>query len=485
VEAAVPAWWHWIAVGLKTSAAMVWMTWWPLALGFCLAGLVQSLVTRDGLRARLGSTNAATVAEASALGALSSSCSYAASAMARALFTRGASWTNSLVFMVASTNLVVELGVVLWIVLGGSFLLAQLVGGVVMIAILAVGSRVAFGRRRVAALRERVARDDPPRERAGASTGRDRLRSRQSYIDAARYTRGDLTMVRKELLAGFIFAGFLSAHVPASWWHRAFWDGHGALTVAENVVVAPLLAGLSCVCSVGNIPLAATLWAHGVAFGGVIAFIFADLITLPLLAIYRRFYGAASAARLFVLLWITMSLGGAVVDAVFHAAGLVPASRHVRVLNGQFPLGATLAANVAATVLLALVWWLSRAGATHSLATDPVCGMSVDPTTAPATLVVGGATLYFCSPRCRDRYQRPPADEPAVPRREDALHDADLGPSTPPGAIDPVCGMSVDPATSLGAVGPDHVTYYFCAEGCRASFLAEHPNVEPTDRVTP
>ncbi len=477
MEAADLAWWHWVLAGLKTAAAMVWLTWWPLVLGFCLAGLVQSVASRDGLRARLGATNATTVAEASVLGALSSSCSYAASAMARALFARGASWTNSLVFMVASTNLVVELGVVLWIVLGGSFLLAQLVGGVVMIVILALGSRLAFGRRREAALRERVLRDSPPLEPRPASTWRDRLRSRQSYVAAARYARGDLTMVRRELLAGFLVAGFLSAHVPSSWWRQVFWGGHGTLTVLENVVVAPLLAGLSCVCSVGNIPLAATLWAHGVAFGGVIAFIFADLITLPLLAIYRRFYGTASATRLFVLLWFTMSAGGAIVNALFRVTGLVPASRHVRALSGHFPLGVTLVANLAATVLLVLVWWLSRAGATKTLATDPVCGMSVDPATAPATLEIDGATLYFCSPRCRDRYQR---SRPAT-----TSGGRPGGGETSTSATDPVCGMSVDPATAPSAVGADHLTYYFCAEGCRASFLAGRQDVEPTDRVTP
>lgn len=470
----LPSWLHWIALGLRTSLGMIWMTWWPLVLGFCLAGLVQSLVPRDGLRARLGHTDARTVVEASALGALSSSCSYAASAMSRALFARGASWTNSLVFMVASTNLVIELGVVLWIVLGGPFLLAQLIGGVIMIAILPFALGAAFREARVRDMRRRVLQDAQPEAHAGASW-RERWRARESYVTAARYTRGDLTMVSKELVAGFVVAGFVSAHVPAAWWRDLFWSGHGAWTVAENVVLAPLLAALSCVCSVGNVPLAATLWEHGVAFGAVIAFVFADLITLPLLAIYRRFYGTRAAARMLAVLWCTMSLAGAIVDVLFRGAGLVPHDHRVRALGGHFPLGATLVANVVAALVLATVWWLSRASSA-ALALDPVCGMGVDPANAAASLVVGRTTLYFCSPRCRDRYLREGASPLTVPGEP---------PGPAPRAVDPVCGMEVDPRSALAGVGVDGVTYYFCAEGCRATFLARATRDESSEQTGP
>lgn len=485
MEGVSAAWLHWIALGLRAALGMVWMTWWPLVLGFCLAGLVQSLVPREGLRARLGTTSARTVGEASLYGALSSSCSYAASAVARALFARGASWTNSLVFMVASTNLVVELGVVLWIVLGGPFLLAQLVGGVIMIAVLALCTGLVFRGERLAALGRRVRADAPPVGPTEARGWRERARARESYVAAARYTRGDLTMVRKELVAGFLVAGFLSAHLPTSWWRHAFFHGHGALTVLENVVVAPLLASLSCVCSVGNIPLAAAMWQRGVAFGGVIAFIFADLLALPLLAIYRRFYGGATTARLFVVLWFAMSVAGALVDALFAGTGLAPTDRHVRALDGHFPLGATLVANVAATALLGATWWLSRAASARPLATDPVCGMSVDPADAVASVTRGGVTTYFCSPRCRDRYVAGATDDPAAATAASSPPASARDDDAPSSARDPVCGMTVDPRHALAGMDRDGVTYYFCAEGCRSSFLARAPRAEPTDQARP
>lgn len=446
---------------------MVWMTWWPLVLGFTLAGFIQSLVPRSGLRHRLGTTTPRSVATSSFLGAVSSSCSYAATATSRALFARGASWSNSLIFMVASTNLVVELGVVLYLLLGWQFLFAQLVGGVVMVVLLALTTRVMFNAAREARLEHRVLLDAPPVTH-GEGTWRQRLHDRESVSAAARFTLGDLTMLRKELVAGFLIAGFVSVHVPATWWRHLFWSGHGAWTVVENALVAPLLAVVTFVCSIGNIPLAATLWGHGVAFGGVIAFIFADLITLPILFIYRRYYGTGSAWRLFFLLWFVMSTGGLVVNGLFHLAGWVPASRHLRVLSGTFPLGATLVLNVLATVLLGGAWWLAHsAPAGVRVATDPVCGMTVEVAAPGAISQRDGVTDYFCSPRCRDRFEH---ETNPTAMDEGRAH-----------VIDPACLMPVDPTTALSALGEDDVTYYFCSEGCRTTFLqgprppASHP----------
>lgn len=433
---------------------MVWMTWWPLILGFTLAGLIQSSASRDALRHRLGRDSPSSLARSTLLGVISSSCSYAATAMARALFARGASWRNSLVFMIASTNLVIELGIVLYIVLGWRFLVAELAGGGVMIMLLALFTRVGFSHGRVEHLRRRVLDEEPP---ASSVSSHRHLLDRETLTKAARFTVGDLTMIRVELVAGFFVAGFLSVHVPATWWSHLFVSGHGEWTILLDVLLAPLVAVIACVCSVGNIPFAATLWAHGVAFGGVIAFIFADLITLPVLAIYRRFYGAANAWRLFALLWFAMSLAGLTVDGLFRLGGLVPNGHHVRILSGQFPLGATLGLNVLATVVLLLIWWLARTSpASATIATDPVCGMSVDVASAPASAQRDGSTYYFCSPRCRDRFAR-----------EDGSGGPPSGPET---FTDPVCGMSVTPGTDDSPVVREGVAYYFCCEGCRTIF---------------
>ena len=449
---------HWVGEGLREAASMLWLTWWPLVLGFTLSGLVQSAVARDGLRARLGRTNPTSVTTSSLLGVISSSCSYAASAMGRALFARGASWTNSIVFMVASTNLVIELGIVLYLLLGWQFVVAQFVGGIIMIATIAFSAHLVFSRRYQRRLHERVLHDSPPSTNPIAGSWRERLRTRQTYARAARYTMGDLTMLRKELAAGFLIAGFVSVHVPASWWSDVFFSGHGVWTVLENVILAPLLAVVSFVCSVGNIPLAAALWANGVAFGGVISFIFADLITLPLLLIYRRFYGTGAALRLFGWLWAVMSLGGLIVDRLFTLANLVPASHQVAITDGHFALGWTLALNVAATLVLITLFFLGRSRSDELSALDPICGMNVDTTAPAATRQRDGQAFYFCSLRCAERFDRREAPSLA---REASSGDR----------IDPICSMTVNCADAPFAVGTDGVTYYFCGDGCRRSFL--------------
>ena len=467
---ATPAFVHWFAVGFRETLAMIWLTWWPLVLGFGLSGLVQSLVPRDALRAQLGTNSPTSVAKATLLGVLSSSCSYAASAMSRALFARGASWSNALIFMVASTNLVIELGVLLYLLLGWQFVLAQFVGGVVMVILLALTTRIMFNARRQQQLKDRVLLDSPPAEVEAGSTWRERLRDRDNVSLAARYAWGDLTMLRKELLAGFLVAGFLSVHVPAAWWGHLFVSGHGTWTVLENALLAPLLAVIAFVCSVGNIPLAAALWANGVAFGGVVAFIFADLITLPLLAIYRRFYGGASTWRLFALLWFVMSVGGLVVNGIFHVSGLIPASHHVRALNGEFPLGATLVLNVLATLVLGGAWWLVRSSKRSArAATDPICGMTVDTSSPAATLVRDGETFYFCSLRCRDKFDH---ESDTRSMREDVNGDQ----------IDPVCSMHVASNNAIRAVGADGLTYYFCSEDCQRTFL-EGPRLAANQQI--
>ena len=448
----------WIGAGFKEAAAMVWMTFWPLVLGFSLSGAVQSLLARDGLRASLGTTNARSLTRASLLGMISSSCSYAASAMSRALFARGASWTNSLVFMVASTNLVIELGLVLYFLLGWPFLVAQLVGGALMIAALGVAAGLAFGPRHVDSLRVRVA-GDVPAQRATTASWRERVRSTGSYERAARYAWGDLTMLRKELLAGFVVAGFLTVHVSATVWSHLFVSGHGTLTVLENVAIAPLLAVVSFVCSVGNIPLAAALWVHGVAFGGVISFIFADLVTLPLLLIYRRFYGGRVAMRLFVLLWLVMSAGGLVVNGLFSWFHAIPTARRSPAMAGQFPLGATLVLNVLALGVLACVAWLARRPGDARSARDPVCGMEVAIDAPAATRERGGVTYYFCSPRCAERF-----DDGAVGGGDEAVHW--------PTSLDPICGMDVAIDAPAATRERGGVTYYFCSPGCAQRFDA-------------
>ena len=307
-----------IGRSLREGFFMFWETLWPLVLGFGLAGAVQAFVSRDAMRQRLGDHRAPSVLRASGYGMVSSSCSYAASAMAKSLFVKGADYVAAMVFMFASTNLVIELGIVLIVLMGWQFAVSEFVGGIIMIALLAtVGSLWLRGRLVVQARERLQAAEDGPEHQHGPAAGdgggpplKVRLRSLAGWADSATYTMSDLTMVRRELVIGYTVAGFLAVLVPTSVWQAVFITGHGFWTSLENAIVGPFIAIISFVCSIGNVPLAAALWSGGISFGGVIAFIFADLIAFPLLLIYRRYYGTRLMLRMLAVFWALMSTAG-------------------------------------------------------------------------------------------------------------------------------------------------------------------------------
>lgn len=390
---------------------MLWGTLWALVLGFALSGAVQAFVSRDAMVRTLGDHRPATVARATLYGMASSSCSYAASAMARSLVGRGADFVAATIFMVASTNLVVELGIVLLVLIGWQFLVAELVGGVVMVALLAALGGLWLRGQALATARERAgATTTSPAEDALAREGwRRRIRTAAGWSDAAGYTMGDLAMLRRELVVGFVVAGFLTELVPVRVWSDVFLRGHGAWTTLEGAAVGPLVALLSFVCSIGNVPLAAALWRGGISFGGTVAFVFADLIALPLVLIYRRQYGGRMALRMLGLLWLVMSVAGLLTELLFRALGWVPAARHGVVVGDTLRWGATTYLDLLALVLLAVLVVLHRSrdrlGGGAGYATDPLCGMQVDVAHAPATRRVDGRVVHFCSEHCAARYE--------------------------------------------------------------------------------
>ena len=275
-----------IGRSLRESFFMFWETLWPLALGFGLSGAVQAFVSRETMQAKIGDHRPASVAWATGYGAVSSSCSYAASSMAKSLFTKGADFVAALVFMFASTNLVIELGIVLVVLMGWQFAVSEFVGGAIMIALLAVLGGLWLRGRLVVEARVRLsggsvhghdsghdhqAGHDHEPGRHGSPEGEPqrhepwvkRLRSKSGWADASTYTIADLTMLRKELVIGYGVAGFLAVLVPVHVWDSVFLHGHGFWTDLENVVVGPLIALVSFVCSIGNVPLAAALWKGG------------------------------------------------------------------------------------------------------------------------------------------------------------------------------------------------------------------------------
>jgi uncharacterized membrane protein YraQ (UPF0718 family)/YHS domain-containing protein len=401
-----------IGHSLRESFYMFWDTLWALVLGFGLSGAVQAFVSRDAMGRRLGDHRPAAVTRASVYGMASSSCSYAASAMARSLFARGADFLAAMVFMFASTNLVIELGVVLLVLIGWQFLAAEFVGGAIMIALLvALGSLWLRGRG-LAAAQARVSDGDRTEssDRALEREGwRKRIRTAAGWSDAAGYTMSDLTMLRKELAVGFVVAGFLTVLVPAHVWSAIFLHGHGFWTSLENAVVGPFVALISFVCSVGNVPLAAALWKGGIAFGGVVAFVFADLITLPLVLIYRKQYGGRMALRMLATFWVVMSAAGLATQYLFSALGWVPTAHPGVVVGDTLRWNYTTVLDIVALVVFAGLYLLyrnrGRLGGGAGYATDPVCGMQVEIAHAPATATGDdGERAYFCSEHCAERF---------------------------------------------------------------------------------
>ncbi len=436
----MPAAWLDIARSLREAFFMFWETLWPLILGFGLSGAVQAFVSRDAMQRNLGSHRPASIARASGYGIISSSCSYAASAMAKSLFAKGADFVSAMVFMFASTNLVIELGVVLVVLMGWQFAVSEFVGGIIMIVLLAVLGGLWLRGRSVVAARQRLGADEarPDRHDHGHSppAGKNaiplarRLRSKSGWADAATYSVADLTMLRRELVIGYTVAGLLAVLVPVSAWHAVFLSGHGWWTSVENVIVGPFVAIISFVCSIGNVPLAAALWKGGISFGGVVSFVFADLIAFPLLLIYRRYYGTRLALRILALFWALMSAAGLITEGIFRATGLVPSIRPTVIAPASFSWDYTTYLNLVFLAAFGALLWAyrnrERLGAGSGYARDPVCGMQLEIAHAPASASYDGHRMYFCSDHCARRFdsaKRPAPDLAAaalcLPHAED------------------------------------------------------------------
>ncbi len=321
---------------LRTTGLMAWQIAWSLVLGFALSSVVQAVVRRETISRQLGDERPLTLAKATGLGAAASSCSYAAVALARTLFRKGASFTSAMVFQIASTNLVVELGIVLALLLGWRFTLAEFVGGGFIIVLVALGFRVALGERVVEAAREQAERG-----LAGSMEGHAamdmsvqgdapwwrRLGSRDGGTAVAHIFVMEWAAVLRDIVIGLVIAGAVAAWVPKDWWQTLFLSSDPTLSAIWGPVVGPVVAVLSFVCSIGNVPLAAVLWNSGISFGGVISFLFADLLILPILVIYRKYYGTAMMLRVAGVFYLAMVAAGYLVELVFGGLGVVPQDR--------------------------------------------------------------------------------------------------------------------------------------------------------------
>jgi uncharacterized membrane protein YraQ (UPF0718 family) len=327
---------HLLLGTLSGALLMLWQTFWALAFGFGLSAFLQVFIRRESVAKQFGHTNLRSVGLATFLGAVSSSCSYAAAAAARTAFKKGAGVVPTLAFMFASTNLVLELGFVLWLFLGWRFVLAEGVGSFVLIGLMWALVRLTFSPKVIEEARTHG--EQAATEGGCCHSGHDyeshedtrplglKLRDPASWSAVADAFFMDVSMMWKEILLGFLIAGFLMTAVPDGWWQALFLS-HGAPSawrVIENCVLGVLIAMASFVCSVGNIPLASLLWSGGISFGGVISFIYADLVIVPLLLIYRKYYGLKAATAISGVLVASMVGAGLLIDLLFNALGLVP-----------------------------------------------------------------------------------------------------------------------------------------------------------------
>jgi uncharacterized membrane protein YraQ (UPF0718 family) len=363
---------HALGHALGIAGSMTWEVLWALILGFALSAVVEAVLRKDEITRLLPNDRPKTLAIATGLGAASSSCSYASVALARALFRKGANFTSAMAFEIASTNLVIELGIIMALLLGWQFTLAEFIGGPLMILLLALFFRLWVRGRIVEA-----ARDQADKGLAGSMEGHaamdmsvqgegsigSRLRSPAGFTATSQLFVMNWASVYRDVFGGLLLAGAAAAWVPNSFWQSLFFEGHHLLATIWGPLIGPLVAVISFVCSIGNVPLAAVLWNGGISFGGVISFIFADLIILPIIVIYRKYYGTRMALRITGIFYLVMVLAGYIVELIFTPLGLVPTERNAKVIEASISWNYTTYLNIAFLILAAvLIWRFVRSG---------------------------------------------------------------------------------------------------------------------------
>ncbi|MFB6186966.1 MAG: permease, partial [Halobacteriaceae archaeon] len=379
--------------GLRFAGEMAWETWWALVLGFTIAGAVETFVSEEKMSAVLGGSGLRELGLGTMFGAASSSCSFGAVATTKSLFKKGASPIASLAaFQFASTNLVIELGLVMWILLGWQFVFANYIAGLILIGLLAIIFHFVVPDEMFAAAREYLqsqegVRDpscgmevDPTDEdvitletdggmeyfcsqsckeafiesqHQEETTWYKRLLTRDGWRLASKNALGEWGMLWKDIVAGFLIAGLIYAFIPRAWWATIFNIGaNGSFTwIITSAIVGVIIGIVTFVCSVGNVPFAVVLWNNGIAFGGVMSFIFADLIIPTIDDAYRRYYGLRLAAVLFVSIFITAVIAGVIIHYLWSGLGLIPPQGKA---GGTAPSGYTTYLNAIFTVVFAV-----------------------------------------------------------------------------------------------------------------------------------
>lgn len=361
---------------LKISFEMFWEILWALVLGFLLSAIIQAVVSKRQMSKLLPDNSPKSLSIATGLGAASSSCSYASVAIARSLFRKGANFTSAIVFEFASTNLVIELGIIIWLLLGWQFTLAEFIGGPIMIIILAIIFRLFLKNKLV-----EQARKQADKGVAGAMEGHaemdmsitkgtvfQKATSKEGVTSISHYYVMDWASVWKDIALGLLIAGALAAWVPDSFWQSFFFVSNPTLAKIWGPIIGPIVSLISFVCSIGNVPLASVLWNGGISFGGVISFIFADLLVIPILNIYRKYYGWSMAIFLGITSYVAMVLAGLVIEIVFGFLGLIPEPGQGKIVTASIGFNYTSFLNVFFLIITGiLVYRFFKTGGLHML----------------------------------------------------------------------------------------------------------------------
>jgi uncharacterized membrane protein YraQ (UPF0718 family) len=352
-----------IGQALYMSFSMFWEILWPLILGFILSGIVQAVVSHNAMAKTLGCEGPKCLTYATLFGIGSSSCSYAAVALARSIFQKGASFTSAMAFQLASTNLVIELGIILFVLLGWQFMVAEYIGGILMVIFIGLIFRLTLTPKLVQMAKAHAEKGLMGRMEGHAAMDMSisggsflsRLLSGRGFTAVSNFFVMDWASVWVDIALGLLIAGALAAWVPDSFWNAFFLTSQPTLAKIEGPLVGPLVAIFSFVCSVGNVPLAAVLWKGGISFGGVVSFIFADLIILPILDIYRKYYGWKVMWYILLTFYITMAAAGYVVEFLFEALGIIPTNRNVVAITEGIQWNYTSVLNIIFLILAAIL----------------------------------------------------------------------------------------------------------------------------------
>ncbi|SIT02328.1 hypothetical protein SAMN05421759_11099 [Roseivivax lentus] len=348
----------------KTAIGFFWKSGWAFVLGYTISAMIQAFMPKAQLTRQIGTPGLRSVGIASLFGAISSSCSFAALAAARSLLAKGAHFVATVAFMFASTNLVIELGILIFIFLGWQFLVAEVIGGVILIAVSSVLIRLSYPRSWIEAARESAEQEAP--DEAESFDWRQRITSLDGWTRVGRGFVMEWQMVWQEILIGFTLAGFIAVFVPDSVWKAIFLAEQaqggeaGFLLVLQNAMVAPFVAAATFIGSMGNIPLATILASSGVLFAGIMGFIYSDLMVPPLVKVNAKYYGWRVALYIAAVMYVSIVATAIILHYGFDFAGMLPESTRRAGDVATFAIDYTFWLNIVALMAVAGLTWLSR-----------------------------------------------------------------------------------------------------------------------------